>query len=276
MWHVTHVDDALSVLRYGQILTEVVSDGRLSTEHIAASWWSPNAWVGNGYIYGNIAFPIKAELLLQMNAYWVEQAEARNPIARILLTPKDRTDRFDVYDPTGGDGPWWLNKEKHFRNGGVQLQILIERDVRLDELLPLVPVTHHDTSCHVHGSACVDLRRMGGSAHSLLLAAVCEEAIDGRPTRWTDEEQFVAAVNWLKAALDNKSKVYGGATRAGDDVAPALVRAVLRTYWRQRDATYAAHLRNSFATEPEWRTALGRVIRSTFALTDEVDIFKHW
>lgn len=54
--HVTHIDNALSILREGVMRPQLVYDkSKLQNRRTLVNWFSPNYWHA-GFRYGNVAF----------------------------------------------------------------------------------------------------------------------------------------------------------------------------------------------------------------------------
>jgi recombination protein RecA len=272
--HVAHVDHALGIVRSGRIATWLVADGLLSRERVTVSWWSANGWF-EGYFYGNIEFALDAESLTRMNAFWVESRAAKNTVVRILLSPRAAVGTLPRYDPSVGDGPWWrTGAGEHYVNASVQLQFLVEREVRLDETALVAFVNHHEDGCHIAPGSCRDRGILGQHGASLLLAGLVAQGVDGRPTKWR-ENQLRPPLAWLKTELDAERAEMKGPVRFSEATAAPLARGVLHAYW-QRDYRGAAQLRALFWSDWDWRRALSEAVRRTFDIPATVNVLADW
>jgi hypothetical protein len=144
--HVSHIHTALQIFAAGKINAGLVFDeSLLNKRRIQVVWLSPNDWA-YGSRYGNVRLYFDWKKLVEgMNYYWIESIAYNIPACRILVTEKDYCQRFPVYDPTKGDGPWWHRKsdDAHFWNGNFCLEIMLERDISLAEIQSFDFVTHH-------------------------------------------------------------------------------------------------------------------------------------
>jgi hypothetical protein len=152
IYHVSHINTALNIVSDSKIKASLVYDeSKLNIKRILVCWLSPNDWAGaGGFRYGNIRFTFDWEKICEdMYSYWVEVIDYKIPACRILLSDQKHTRRLERYDPTTGDGPWWYNKEKneHYWNGNYCLEIMVERDIRISEVVKVDFVRHHPRYC---------------------------------------------------------------------------------------------------------------------------------
>src|SRR5688572_6170364 len=67
VWHVTHVQTGIEIVRGGQLTPQLIYDeSRLNTERILVVWLSPNDWTNaGGFRYGNVAFQLDWPALIE-------------------------------------------------------------------------------------------------------------------------------------------------------------------------------------------------------------------
>jgi hypothetical protein len=183
--HVSHVDAAVRIVLDGRIRQSLVFDESvLNRSRVLVTWLSPNDW-SNGFRYGNIRFTYGfADLIKDMQFYWVEAITAYSPTAcRILITDQDRSRTLKPYDPAAASGPWWHDKttDTHYLNGKLCLEFMIEADLPLRKVRHVDFVSHHPDWCSVHRNAprkCAELGLLGGKGGALFLAAAAARGID--------------------------------------------------------------------------------------------------
>lgn len=185
--HVTHIPTAITVIRQNQMIRPqlVYDESILNTRRILVTWLSPNHWT-RGYRYGNVSFDIPWNTIIEdKNYYWVETIEKYSPPAcRILITGQnyDSDPELIPYDPTDGDGPWWLDESEnvHYRNGDICLEIMLEAELGLAACKEISFVKHHDEMCSVEATTCVDLGLGHQEAAARFLAGIISEDLDVR------------------------------------------------------------------------------------------------
>jgi len=175
--HVSHINSALNIFECGKIKAGLVHDkSKLNTERILVNWLSPNDWSGaGGFRYGNIRFNFDwASLLDKMNYYWIESIVYGIKACRILLTENDYLSKFQKYDPTLGDGPWWFDKETgiHYWNSSCCLEIMIEEDLNIADVEKIDFVTHHSKFCNISPVSCPDCNLHSSHAGARFIAGL--------------------------------------------------------------------------------------------------------
>lgn len=242
--HVTHVRQALDVLRGGQVTPQLIYDkSRLNTDRILVVWLSPNDW-GNagGFRYGNVALDLKWEDLVAGKRYYWVGAMTYKPVAcRILITDQNRDGQLKPYDPAAGDGPWWhdVTAGNHYWNGDYCLEFMLEAPVNLDKVQSLRFVTHHPVRCSIDPSSCPDRNQDGQVGGARLLSGACAAGVL-RPLLWlTSEDTPTSALEsaWRELRHRISVKIDGprGAVEASATPAAALARSVLGAVgeWRK-------------------------------------------
>lgn len=159
--HVSHLHNAINIFESGKIQSGLVFDkSKLKKHRTLVVWLSPNDWHGaGGFRYGNVRFNFDwSKIVDGMKFYWVESIAYGVEACRILLTENDYSSIFDRYDPTAQDGPWWhdADNDKHYWNGNYCLEIMIEKDLYVDDILNIDFVDHHKNFCNINPYSCQD------------------------------------------------------------------------------------------------------------------------
>lgn len=242
IFHVTHVRHALLILDDGVIRARPVYDeSRLNTTRIHVVWLSPNDWTGaGGSRYGNVVFNFEWHKLVQdMKAYWVGSMEYEVEACRILLTRQDRSNELQEYDPKRGDGPWWYETEadRHWWNGKFCLEILLERDLLVNEITDMSFTQHHKSRCCLRERPCRDADQTRWQASPELLAAWASGPLATRAIPPSAHSGALKAWSDLLLLLSNLD-VPGGdnAIAKTDTLAPVLARALLSAITRRDDS----------------------------------------
>lgn len=171
--HVTHIENAISILQRGKILPQLVYDeSKLNEDRILVNWLSPNYWT-DGFRYGNVSFNFDFRSLIEgKNLYWVESIKYNTPALRILITAQDRSSdkRLIPYDPGFKTGPWWYDTkaEKNYRNSSYTLEFMLEEELNIEKAKSISFVEHHPNHCCVDRERCKDMGMNSRSAMQVL------------------------------------------------------------------------------------------------------------
>lgn len=239
--HVAHVPIAVRIVEDARLRADLVfDDSKLNTKRIRVVWMSPNDWDRpNGFRYGNVRFSYDwATLLGSKKAFWVESIAYGVEACRILITETDYSSVLDPYDPTIGDGPWWVDsKGQHYWNGKFCLEVMVEHDVLLTGATKVDFVKHHGNQCNVDYKTCTYcgwtsdkagaefLGLLASAKSSLALPGLVEQHQKGaRPSMAVH-----GAIGTLSERLSEVACSRHGTVAAADVEAPALARALLRT-----------------------------------------------
>lgn len=239
--HVAHVPIAVRIAEDARLRADLVFDkSKLNTERIRVVWLSPNDWDGaGGFRYGNVRFSYDwVTLLGSKKAFWVESIAYGVEACRILITETDYSSVLDPYDPTIGDGPWWVDsKGQHYWNGKFCLEVMVEDDVLLTGATKVDFVKHHEKRCNVDYKTCTYcgwtsdkagaefLGLLASAKSSLALPGLIEQHKKGMgPSMGVD-----GAIGTLSRRLNKIARSSHGTVTAADVEAPALARALLRT-----------------------------------------------
>jgi hypothetical protein len=238
--HVSHVKSALSIVDQMAIKAGLVFDkSSLNTERILVVWLSPNDWSGaGGFRYGNIRFNFDWNEIVDGNySYWVESIAYGIKACRILLSRNDYTSKFEVYDPTKGDGPWWHDKDNglHYWNGNYCLEVMIESDVSIHDTKEIDFVDHHKYQCSIDPGGCPDrglFRAQGGARFIAALAAWGNET---NISRFFAKQSEVIGDSVLRSTLSVLWRHLGrakfeGSVALNQETAPALAKSILNFY----------------------------------------------
>lgn len=191
--HVTHIENAISILRGGKILPQLVYDHSiLNQDRILVNWLSPNFWTP-GFRYGNIRFEFEFQHLVEgKRFYWIESINEYNPAAlRILITNQDRSSdpRLRPYNPAIRNGPWWQDLETgtHYRNGDYTLEFMLEDELFVNSAKKISVVDHHPVFCCIDAANCSDKGIYAIRAAGIFCAGVAIHNINCEHLPFTDE-----------------------------------------------------------------------------------------
>lgn len=219
IYHITHIENSISILKHGKILPQLVYDkSLLNQDRILVSWLSPNHW-WKGSRYGNVCFGFHfGDIIEGRSAYWVESMKDYDPYAlRILLTKQDRTSdpRLRRYSPEDKSGPWWYDRisGNHYRNGNYTLEFMLEEEIMVSAAASISFEKHHEYACCVDPSTCADKNMDSRSAAGIFGAGVaingigcqtlpisgdsCGEVVDTilRFYHWSSNKEFTGRGN---------------------------------------------------------------------------------
>lgn len=243
--HVTHLNDALNIFQAGKINAGLVSDeSLLNKDRTLVVWLSPNDWNGaGGSRYGNVSFNFDwKKLINSKNFYWVESIAYSIPAPRILVTDKHYS-RFSKYDPTTGDGPWWYREEDgiHYWNGKIALEIVIERDIYLNEMKSFDFVKHSQNKCSIDPVNCPDLGLSQFHAGPRFICALTGPDNDNvykffkshQTETQVDILKYNVRLLWMYMITEGNIK-FSGNIVSTDKIALPLARAILNSYAYER------------------------------------------
>jgi len=209
-----------------------------------------------------------------MNSYWVEVMHYSPHAPRILLTDKNYSQRLDTYDPTIDDGPWLYDAEKdeHHWNGEICLEIMIERDIRLSEVLEIDFVSHHPRLCCISNS-CQEQDFSRYDAGAKFIAGVVGQDLYYRrmPKFYEIEDNekvvkhfFMSSCSRLWTFLSDADEFTGDLTSKNDKALP-LAKAVLNAYANSNyDEAYK--LASFFQSSKSLNKSCAKLIAETFNL----------
>jgi len=280
--HVTHIETALRIVEDRRLRADLVFDkSKLNNERIRVVWLSPNNWDGaGGFRYGNIRFHFDwATLVEGKRSYWVESIAYGIEACRILITDADYSHALEPYDPTVGDGPWWIYPldGEHYWNGEYCLEIMLEGDIDLERASKVDFVRHHSDRCSIDYRSC---RSRGYSADvggaefvaavvsrglSLALPGIVleDESLGPKPG-WALE----TAVSRLLRRCDKIGVNCTGIVGHKDPAASALARAVLASLGNAGIAKDFARLTAQFMSKDDLQSAIVEAVAASAGLPD--------
>jgi hypothetical protein len=264
VFHVAHIETALSILRDEQITVRPVSDkSKLKSRGIPVVWLSPNNWKA-GFRYGNVRFTFAwREIIRNKNYYWVESIAYGVPACRILVTSKDYSGTLQSYDPTLGDGPWWYDSssDQHYWNGEYCLEIMLERNLYITECMGIDFVDHHQEYCSTIPDKCIYLGVPSDRASRLFLASLVVEEITSKNliSPATLKEICIDLRNELTCLVDS----YSDKVMYKKSDLLLLARSVLHNYLKadQKDLLQSLSL---FSSRQTLIASVTEVIESNF------------
>jgi hypothetical protein len=276
--HVAHVPTAVRILEDERIQSGLVFDqSKLRTERIPVIWLSPNDR-NDGFRYGNVRFTIPwKSLLSHCRAYWVETVDYQPSACRILLTKYDHSDNLAEYDPTAGDGPWWVDEnDNHYWNGNICLEIMLEEAIPIGDELEIDFVSHHPKGCCIDPKTCpyrgVDASAAGAEFVSTLVSRGLPldfpgliEANDGAAT---PSICLNGAVYEILARVSKACPEQRGSIIATDPRAEPLARAVLASIGNPAIRADGGPLASHFKDLDSMKAAIADVIASAAGLAD--------
>jgi hypothetical protein len=234
--HIAHLEQAHRIIVEGKVRSGLVFDeSKLNKKRILVTWLSPNIW-RQGYRYGSIRFVFDWPTLYKGHrAYWVESIAYGVEACRILVTRNDhsKSDLLIPYDPTEGDGPWWLDEESgtHYWNGKYCLEFMIEHDIETSELRELNFVWHHPQQCSIDSKNCPERGLGGDAAGGRFLAQLAASKSTFPPSAFNKSLLDYASVAF--GFIDSKRHLLGefeGDFSPGSPGWPAIARALLNAY----------------------------------------------
>lgn len=266
--HVTHIENAISILRLGKVLPQLVYDESiLNDDRILVNWLSPNYW-SPGFRYGNVMFSFDFKALIAgMRIYWVETMSAYNPTAlRLLITGQDRSsdDRLMPYNPEDRTGPWWYDRgsETHFRNGNYTLEFMLEDELELGAAQTVSLVNHHNDFCCMDYAKCPDKGMNSTRAGSIFGAGVVIHGIDCQLLPFDEGCHHELAHGVLQHYHSNNHNNFVGVTTtpAEED---ALARSWLSACYFRRVEDQRT-IKQLFSSRETFVRAVGRLLTASF------------
>jgi hypothetical protein len=278
IFHVTHVHQAISIVRDGGIMPGLVGDESiLKQSRLTVAWLSPNDWSGaGGSRYGNVEFVFDwAALTRDRNAFWVEAITDYSPTAcRLLISKREKVENLLPYDPDVRSGPWWHNKDtgSHYWNGRYCLEILLTRRLSLENIKEIRFTQHHPERCCISPGSCRDAgvteddggaifisgliaEDLGGTAISRLLTKA-----GGKPRRaLSDSWEFLLRKKLRKVLPDGK--IPGTSPEALH-----LAKAALTAYYH-RDKKQFEVICNLFKSSADLIQSCADVVETHFGIT---------
>lgn len=245
IYHVSHIDSALNIVADGKIKASLVYDeSKLNKKRILVCWLSPNDWRGaGGYRYGNIRFTFDWNKICEDTySYWVEVIDYKIPACRILLSDQNHRRHLSPFDPTTDDGPWWYDEEKgeHYWNGNYCLEIMVERDIRISEVVKVSFVDHHPRYCCLSNN-CNDMGISGSEGGAFFISGMVGQDIYHRlPAFYENDDGIEIDYMFERSCMSiwhsfNQIEKFKGSIIPKDKAAIPLARAVLNAYAYNED-----------------------------------------
>lgn len=239
VFHIAHLEAAHRIIVDGKIRSGLIFDeSKLNRERILVAWLSPNTWF-HGYRYGSVCFDFDwPRLAKDHRYYWVESIAYGVPACRILLTKNDYSGHpiLIPYDPTTGDGPWWLDEASntHYFNGKYCLEFMVERDIEISELWDLDFVKHHSHQCSIDPKSCPERGMSHNDAATKFLArlvgakVVLPDSIRrNNSSRW---RKYAAALASIATGQVRRTVTFDGVLTPGDPSSLPVARALLNMF----------------------------------------------
>jgi hypothetical protein len=202
-----------------------------------------------GFRYGNVSFQFPwAEIISGRDYFWVESIAYGIEACRILVSSTDWSRSLQPYDPTLGNGPWWVDPAgNHYWNGSHRLEVMFEDDLDLRLSTGLTFVDHHRRFCNTDPSSCrfrgTDKRRAGAEFLGTLASRIHEANLptvlraDSEGRQWIDPGVSAALDQILHTV--SRTAVLGPGIQASDPIAAVLGRALLAALYGNRPDEFA-------------------------------------
>jgi hypothetical protein len=231
IYHITHIENSISILKNRTILPKLVYDKSiLNQDRILVNWLSPNFW-WEGSRYGNVCFEFAFNSIIEgRSAYWVECMDEYKPSAlRILLTKQDRSNdsRLIPYNPQDKSGPWWHDASSgiHYRNGHYTLEFMVEDEMKVSDAASISFVKHHERFCCVDPATCADKDMASIRAAGIFSAGVVINGINCKTLPISKDSCGEIIQSILFSYHWSKDKVF-----SGRDVSPSLEKALSNSW----------------------------------------------
>ncbi len=272
--HVAHIETAKRIFKDGKINSGLIFDkSKLNTERILVAWLSPNHW-SDGFRYGNVRFNYDWKTLIaNKRYYWVESLAYGVKACRILVTDEDRSDILEEYDPTRRDGPWWFDEinDNHYWNGNYCLEIMIERDVDIDDCLTIDFVNHHLQFCNILPLHCEDCGRSNLNAGKRLISYILSNSYNFPRKKFLGtinaekciKDDVVYIVRLIMESLPDYIDQYSGDITSDSDVALPLAKSIL-SYYSDEDKKNCEKLLSLFDSADEFIKTLEKLCVKRF------------
>ena len=281
IYHTSHVEQALGIIKSGGIRPYIVSDeSKLNDKRIEVSWLSPNHWT-TGYWYGNIRFqfPFSA-LIANKKLYWVEAISYNIAAPRILITDHDRSSEFPSYHPTAKDGPWWfdMNSGRHYFNSAYCLEFMFEHPINLSELIKIDFVDHNEQYCSLNRynpSSCSELGSKSGQGGAWFITRAIVTGVDlsthGESFTYQDRiagNNYRTANNNLGVEFNNfcqkfafNNDLFVGNLKSTDPRAEAVMKGVM-SHFTFHSLVGAKDLASFFSSEDDFSIVAAKLFAS--------------
>lgn len=263
--HVTHMENALSIIRQGVIRPQLVYDESiLNTQRILVNWTSPNDWY-KGYRYGNVRFDFDwPSLIANKRYYWVEAMDYTPKACRILITDQnyEADPNLVLYDPTAGDGPWWWKQDEdiHYRNGEYCLEVMLEFELTISDSRTIDFVKHHPSFCCVNPSSCAERGSTAQKAAARFIAGAISIDLDCKNLPFDEQDVYGASADLYQKL---RKQDYAGEIDDDHESAEALARSIARCHYQRNDQELAA-LARLFKNAKSAYEPLDRLIERSF------------
>jgi hypothetical protein len=276
--HVTHIANALEVVRTGNISAGLVYDeSTLNTTRTTVVWVSPNNWDNaGGSRYGNIEFVFDwIDIQRGLNAYRIEVQEYRPPAYRILLTEKNYDGTYDRYYPDKSPGPWRLDASDntHHWNCEVCLEVMVEASITLDRCIRTEFCKHHANRCCITPNRCPDRGFDAQRGGSLFVAGVIARDLSVANLKLTElRAGAVCGTSYLRTAwrgivdaISHDGINHMGLLDATAPEAPAMARAIMAAISARVDSD-CDRLCGMFRDRAQVVEACARLTKSKFGI----------
>lgn len=279
VFHVTHVDTAIRILKDGKIRCGLIGDeSKLKKKRIAVTWLSPNTW-RDGSMYGNVGFSFKFDPAIEgINYYWVEVMKKYTPIAvRFLITTKTYS-YLTPYDPTADDGPWKVSPEgRHYRKKNINIEFMFEDDLPISKCRYIRQFKHHDKYCNILKSDCAERGKSELKAGKEFYSSIIAHNVPIVPRHFRESEKgrfiprhyFYQGMGPLFSGAEKKKEVMSGKITYASPASDSLVRASLNALATGNTKDYEEIL-GLFSSYKDYEQKLEEIIIDYFKV-DAID-----
>ena len=261
LYHVTHVENALQIVRDSKIKAGLVYDkSKLNTERILVAWLSPNDWTNaGGFRYGNIRFEFDIDLVYDFkSSYWVENIKYSPDACRFLLATNENYPKSILeYLPWEQIGPWEYDPPDgpHRWNANICLEFMVEKDLFLNQIRGIDFVKHHPQRCNIDPNVCLDKGMEAIDAGSKFISAIISQ--DLKP-------------NWPLEAVKNGSALKHSWLTAWDKILIKILDSNCNGYLTKSDSSSYAFGRAFFGAYYLNRSDEMQSLCSVFASGNEM------
>lgn len=155
VWHVTHMESALGIIRDGAINTK-------STHQTLFGWWAGLDAFQDGSRFGNIAFELNFhELFDKKHVHWSKPVDGAMPRFRFTISDREWIEGTSLYNPATDDRrPWYWDRvqDKHFARGIYKYGFFFDQKIVRANWKAVRFIDHHPRLCsRTPNTTCADL-----------------------------------------------------------------------------------------------------------------------
>ncbi len=261
LFHVTHIEPAVSILSNKEIGTnKILDDPRLA--NLSGIWLTPNTWQ-DGSIYGNIRFSLDASAIAgAYKFYWIGLSKWHDGTCNFVISKQSFDSEFyRCYNIQEDEGPLRFRNGILERNTSVNIHIIHDGSLSAEKICEISTIDHHAEMCTLKKTC----SKFGKDSAERLLMARCIKDNGEIPNLLKDKEASIRKFSeHLYSIVSHGTNYRLDGNNGKDDKSLALAKEIVDQYSMSMcdaDLDKCRELSEKFVTASSARDAIDLYIR---------------